>query len=162
MPLIIDNTAAPVLCRPLEHGAAIVMHSTTKYIGGHGTSIGGVIVDGGNFDWEEHADALPDAQHARPQLSRRRLDPGGEAAGSRSPISSRRASRCCAISAPPLRPFNAFLFIQGLETLPLRIREHAATPRRSPTTCTKHPKVTKVIYPGHDDRRGASAAPTLI
>jgi O-acetylhomoserine (thiol)-lyase len=54
VPLIMDNTAAPVLCKPIEHGAAIVLHSTTKYIGGHGTSIGGVLVDGGNFDWEKH------------------------------------------------------------------------------------------------------------
>ena len=59
VPLIVDNTAAPVLCRPIEHGAAIVMHSTTKYIGGHGTSIGGIVVDGGNFDWEKHADRFP-------------------------------------------------------------------------------------------------------
>ncbi|HEY5966164.1 MAG TPA: PLP-dependent transferase, partial [Xanthobacteraceae bacterium] len=59
VPLIMDNTAAPVLCRPLEHGAAIVVHSTTKYIGGHGTSIGGVIVDGGNFDWEAHKKRFP-------------------------------------------------------------------------------------------------------
>src|SRR5579864_1495619 len=59
VPLIMDNTAAPVICRPLDHGAAVVMHSTTKYIGGHGTSIGGIIVDGGNFDWEAHADRFP-------------------------------------------------------------------------------------------------------
>src|SRR5271169_6470710 len=59
VPLIVDNTAAPVLCRPIEHGAAIVMHSTTKYIGGHGTSIGGIVVDGGNFDWEKHAARFP-------------------------------------------------------------------------------------------------------
>src|SRR5271156_3243244 len=59
VPLIMDNTAAPILCRPLDHGAAVVMHSTTKYIGGHGTSIGGIIVDGGNFDWEKHADRFP-------------------------------------------------------------------------------------------------------
>src|ERR1700688_3012354 len=59
IPLIMDNTAAPVICRPFRHGAAIVVHSTTKYIGGHGTSIGGLIVDGGNFDWERHADRFP-------------------------------------------------------------------------------------------------------
>ncbi|HYM31605.1 MAG TPA: PLP-dependent transferase, partial [Candidatus Cybelea sp.] len=59
VPLIMDNTASPIICRPLDHGAAIVMHSTTKYIGGHGTSIGGVLVDGGNFDWEKHADRFP-------------------------------------------------------------------------------------------------------
>ena len=81
VPLIIDNTAAPVLCRPIEHGAAIVMHSTTKYIGGHGTSIGGIIVDGGNFDWEKHADRFPLLEPARPELSRRGVDAGGEAAG---------------------------------------------------------------------------------
>jgi O-acetylhomoserine/O-acetylserine sulfhydrylase-like pyridoxal-dependent enzyme len=59
IPLIMDNTACPVLCKPIEHGAAIVMHSTTKYIGGHGTSIGGIVVDGGNFDWERHAARFP-------------------------------------------------------------------------------------------------------
>src|SRR5258707_9139337 len=59
VPLIIDNTARPVICRPLDHGAAVVMHSTTKYIGGHGTSIGGIVIDGGNFDWEKHADRFP-------------------------------------------------------------------------------------------------------
>ena len=62
VPLIMDNTAAPILCRPLEHGAAIVVHSTTKYIGGHGTSIGGIIVDGGNFDWAAHKTRFPDPQ----------------------------------------------------------------------------------------------------
>ena len=81
VPLIMDNTAAPVICRPLDHGAAIVMHSTTKYIGGHGTSIGGIIVDGGNFDWEAHADRFPLLNQPDPSLSRRGLDPGGEAAG---------------------------------------------------------------------------------
>src|SRR6266702_7403693 len=59
VPLIMDNTAAPVLCRPLDHGAAVVMHSTTKYVGGHGTSIGGIVVDGGNFDWAAHAKRFP-------------------------------------------------------------------------------------------------------
>ena len=59
MPLIVDNTAAPIICRPLEHGAAVVMYSTTKYIGGHGTSIGGLVIDGGNFDWQAHAERFP-------------------------------------------------------------------------------------------------------
>ena len=59
VPLIVDNTAAPILCKPIEHGAAVVVHSTTKYIGGHGTSIGGLIVDGGNFDWEAHGERFP-------------------------------------------------------------------------------------------------------
>jgi O-acetylhomoserine (thiol)-lyase len=59
VPLIVDNTAAPVICRPLDHGAAVVVHSTTKYIGGHGTSVGGIIIDGGSFDWEKHAERFP-------------------------------------------------------------------------------------------------------
>ena len=81
VPLIMDNTAAPMLCRPLEHGAAIVVHSTTKYIGGHGTSIGGMHRRRRQFRLGSACRALPDAEHARSQLSRRGLDRGGEAAG---------------------------------------------------------------------------------
>ena len=80
IPLIMDNTACPVLCKPIEHGAAIVMHSTTKYIGGHGTSIGGIVVDGGNFDWEKHAEPLSDVEHARPELPRCCMDTGRQTA----------------------------------------------------------------------------------
>ena len=126
VPLIVDNTAAPVLCRPLDHGAAVVMHSTTKYIGGHGTSIGGIVVDGGNFDWEKHAARFPLLEPARPQLPRRGMDPGDQAHGAgglyhqdagdfaarsrradepvqRLPVSSRGSRRChcgCARTAP--------------------------------------------------------------
>ena len=80
IPLIVDNTAAPILSRPLEHGAAIVVYSATKYLGGHGNSIGGLIVDGGNFDWEAHPRAPAGAEHAGSELSRRGLDRSGEAA----------------------------------------------------------------------------------
>ena len=69
-----DNTAAPILCKPLEHGAAVVMHSTTKFIGGHGTSIGGIVVDGGNFDWEAGGDRFPTLNTPGPELPRRGLD----------------------------------------------------------------------------------------
>ena len=69
VPLIVDNTAAPILCKPIEHGAAVVVHSTTKYIGGHGTSIGGIIVDGGNFDWEAHGERFPMMTQPGPLLS---------------------------------------------------------------------------------------------
>ena len=69
VPLIMDNTAAPMICRPLEHGAAIVVHSTTKYIGGHGTSIGGIIVDGGNFDWTAHRQRFPTLNEPDPARS---------------------------------------------------------------------------------------------
>ena len=122
VPLIMDNTAAPLMCRPFDHGAAIVVYSTTKYIGGHGTSIGGMIVDGGNFDWEAKG-ALPDANDAGSLLSRRDLDRGGEAigAGRLYPRARTALQRDLGMS---MSPFNAFQFIQGLETLPLRMREH--------------------------------------
>ena len=81
VPLIMDNTAARCCAGRSSMAPPIVVYSTTKYIGGHGTSIGGMLVDGGNFDWEKHADALPAAEPAGPQLSRRGVDPGGEAAG---------------------------------------------------------------------------------
>ncbi len=81
VPLIVDNTAAPILCRPLDHGAAVVVYSTTKYIGGHGTSIGGAIIDGGNFDWEKFPRPAAGVEYAGPFLPRRRLGRGGEAAG---------------------------------------------------------------------------------
>ena len=105
-----------------DHGAAIVVYSTTKYIGGHGTSIGGMIVDGGNFDWEANADRFPTAEHARPQLPRRGVDRGGEADRADRLHHQAPARCCCAISARRCRPFNAFQFLQGLETLPLRMR----------------------------------------
>ena len=103
IPLIVDNTAAPILARPLDHGAAIVVYSTTKFIGGHGTSIGGVIVDGGNFDWEkfpERQPALntPDPSYHGAVWTRR------SSRSVRSPISSKRARPCCAISARRCRP----------------------------------------------------------
>ena len=81
VPLIMDNTAAPVLCRPLDHGAAVVMHSTTKYIGGHGTSIGGIVVDGGNFDWEKHADRFPLLNQPDPAYHGAVWTRGGQADG---------------------------------------------------------------------------------
>ena len=80
VPLIVDNTAAPLIARPLEHGAAIVVYSATKYIGGHGTSIGGVIVDGGNFPWEQHAARFPLLTAAGPGLQRRHLARGRQTA----------------------------------------------------------------------------------
>jgi len=82
VPLIMDNTAAPVICRPFDHGAAIVMHSTTKFIGGHGTSIGGIVVDGGNFDWEKHADRFPLLNQPDPSYHGAVLSPAALAPGS--------------------------------------------------------------------------------
>ena len=81
IPLIMDNTAAPILCRPLDHGATISVHSTTKFIGGHGTSIGGIIVDSGKFDWEKHADRFPMLNTPDPSYHGRGVDRGRQAAG---------------------------------------------------------------------------------
>src|SRR5450759_2154036 len=103
VPLIMDNTAAPVLCRPLDHGAAIVLHSTTKYIGGHGTSIGGILIDGGNFDWGKHKDRFPKLNTPDPSYHGAWVDRGSEAAGAnclhhQSPSHS--AARCWRADEP--------------------------------------------------------------
>ncbi len=121
MPLVVDNTFAPLLSRPIEHGADIVIHSATKWIGGHGTAIGGVVVDSGKFDWA-----------ASPRFKADFVDPDPSYHGvsytdafGRWRSSSSCGSRCCATSGPALSPFNSFLFLQGLETLPLRIERHS-------------------------------------
>ena len=98
VPLIMDNTACPVICRPLDHGAAIVMYSTTKYIGGHGTSIGGMIIDGGNFDWEAHKERFRPSTN-RTRATTARCGPKPSNRWARSPISFAPASSCCATSA---------------------------------------------------------------
>ena len=123
VPLIMDNTATPVLCRPLEHGAAIVMHSATKYIGGHGNSIGGVIVDGGNFDWEARKERFPMLNEPDPSYHGAVWT---EAVKPLGPIAYILRARVILMRdlGSAISPFNAFLFIQGLETLPLRMRAH--------------------------------------
>src|ERR1700755_1844308 len=125
VPLIVDNTAAPVLCRPLDHGAAIVMHSTTKYIGGHGTSIGGIVVDGGNFDWEKHADRFPLLNQPDPSYHGAVWTQAVKPMGPVAYIINARVTRRRDIGAAA-SPFNSFLHIQGLETLPLRMRVQCA------------------------------------
>ncbi len=146
VPLIVDNTAAPVLCRPLDHGAAIVMYSTTKYIGGHGTSIGGVVVDGGNFDWEKHADRFPLLNQPDPSYHGAVWTQAVKPLGPIAYILKMRVTLLRDLGAP-MSPFNAFLFIQGLETLPLRMRAHCANAAAVAKFLSEHPKVTRVIYP---------------
>ncbi len=148
VPLIMDNTASPVLCQPLKHGAAIVMHSTTKYIGGHGTSIGGVIVDGGNFDWEKHADRFPMLNTPDPSYHGAVWTQAVKPLGPIAYIIKARVTLLRDIGAA-MSPFNAFMFIQGLETLAAAHRAPiAAMPRRWRNILSKHPKITKVIFPG--------------
>jgi O-acetylhomoserine (thiol)-lyase len=147
VPLIMDNTACPVLCQPLKHGAAIVMHSTTKYIGGHGTSIGGIIVDGGNFDWEKHADRFPMLNTPDPSYHGAVWTQAVKPLGPIAYIIKARVTLLRDIGAA-MSPFNAFMFIQGLETVALRMRQHCENTVIVAEYLAKHPKVTKVIFPG--------------
>jgi O-acetylhomoserine (thiol)-lyase len=142
LPLIVDNTfASPYLCRPIEHGADIVIHSATKFIGGHGTAIGGVIVDSGRFDWGAGKHPLytePDAAYH----GLRYADLGEQAYILRARVSLLRDL------GGALSPFNAFLFIQGLETLHLRMERHSANALAVARYLEQHPKVEWVTYPG--------------
>ena len=147
VPLIVDNTAAPILARPFDHGAAVVVHSTTKYIGGHGTSIGGIIIDGGNFDWAAHPDRFPSLNTPDPSYHGAIWTEAAKPLGPIAYILKARVTLLRDIGAA-LSPFNAFQFIQGLETLPLRIKAHAANAKAVAEYLAEHPKVTKVIYPG--------------
>ena len=146
IPLIVDNTAAPVICKPFDHGAAISMHSTTKYIGGHGTSIGGIIVDSGNFDWEAHPERQPALNNPDPSH-------GGavwtEAVKPLGPIAYILKARTTILRdmGAAMSPFNAFMFIQGLETLALRIREHSKNADEIAKFLMSHPKVERVSHP---------------
>ncbi len=159
VPLIVDNTACPVLCRPLEHGAAVVVYSATKYIGGHGTSIGGLLVDGGNFDWEAHAERFPGLTQPDPSYHGAVWT---EAVKPLGPIAYALKARVTLLRdlGAALSPFNAFQFIQGLETLPLRMREHCRNAAAVADFLAAHPKVARVTYPGLMDgepRRRADA-----
>jgi len=157
VPLIVDNTAAPILARPLDHGAAIVVHSTTKYIGGHGTSIGGIIIDGGTFDWAAHPDRFPSLNTPDPSYHGAVWTEAAKPLGPIAYILKARVTLLRDIGAA-LSPFNAFQFIQGLETLPLRIKAHTANAKAVADYLAEHPKVAKVIYPGFatgEDKRRA-------
>jgi O-acetylhomoserine (thiol)-lyase len=159
VPLIVDNTASPLIARPLAHGAAVVVYSATKYIGGHGTSIGGLIIDGGNFPWEQHAERFPlltkpdEAYHGAVWT---------EAAKPLGPIAYALRARVKLLRdlGAALSPFNAFQLIQGLETLPLRLRQHNTNAIEVANFLAEHPAVSNVIFPGlqtGENRRRAEA-----
>jgi O-acetylhomoserine (thiol)-lyase len=147
VPLIMDNTSCPVLCRPFEHGAAIVVYSTTKYVGGHGTSIGGVLIDGGNFDWEKHADRFPGLNQPDPSYHGAVWTQTVKPLGPIAYIIKARVTLLRDLGAC-MSPFNAFQFIQGLETLPLRMREHCRNANAVVDFLGKHPAITKIYFPG--------------
>ena len=160
VPLIIDNTAAPIIAKPLSQGAHIVVYSTTKYIGGHGTSIGGAIVDGGTFDWEKHAKRFPLLNQPDPSYHGAVWTQAVKPLGPIAYIIRARVILLRDIGAA-VSPFNAFQTLQGLETLPLRIREHNRNALAVVDFLAKHPKVTKVIHPSRQEgeyRRRADAA----
>ena len=157
IPLIMDNTAAPVLCRPLDHGAAIVMYSATKYLGGHGTSMGGVIVDGGTFDWEgAGADRQPALNTPDPSYHGAVWVEAVKPIGPVAYIIKARTTLLRDLGSA-ISPFNAFQVLQGMETLALRMREHSANTAKVADFLNNHPEVTKVIYPtlqeGEEKRR---------
>jgi len=147
VPLIVDNTAAPLLCRPLDHGAAVVMYSTTKYIGGHGTSIGGMIIDGGNFDWEANADRFPLLNQPDPSYHGAIWTEAVKPLGPIAYIIKARVTLLRDIGAA-MSPQNAFQFLQGLETLPLRMERHCENAAKVADFLANHDKVERVIYPG--------------
>jgi len=143
IPFIIDNTfGTPYLIRPFEFGADIVVHSATKFIGGHGTSIGGVIVDSGKFDWEASG-KFPGLTEPDPSYHGIRYT---EALGELAYITKVRVQLLRDTGAA-LSPFNAFLFLQGLETLSLRVERHVSNARKIAEFLQNHPLVTWVNYP---------------
>lgn len=146
IPLIVDNTAAPLLTRPFDYGAAIIVQSLTKYIGGHGTSIGGIIIDGGNFDWTSHPDQQPALNTPDPSYHGAIWS---EAAKPLGPIAYALKARVTVLRdlGGALSPTNAFQFIQGLETLPLRIREHVKNASAVADFLVAHSAVASVNYP---------------
>lgn len=147
IPLIVDNTAAPLLARPFDHGAAVVVYSTTKYIGGHGTSIGGAIIDGGNFDWEAAGARQPALNTPDPSYHGAVWTQATKPLGPVAYIVKARTTLLRDLGAA-LSPFNAFLTLQGLETLPLRIERHSSNAQKVAEFLSKRPEVSRVIYPG--------------
>lgn len=147
LPLIVDNTfATPYLFRPIEHGADVVVHSATKFIGGHGTSMGGVIVDGGRFDWAASG-RFPGLSEPDPSYHGIRFT---QAAGEAAFVTRIRAVLLRDTGAV-LSPFNAFLLLQGLETLSLRVERHVENALKVAAYLSRHPKVERVNHPALPD-----------
>ena len=153
IPLIMDNTAAPVICKPLEHGAAVVIHSLTKYIGGHGTVVGGSIVDGGNFDWT--ADPKRQPLFNTPDDSYGGVVWGKavpELTGANVSFVVRARVTLLRDLGSALAPDNAFGIIQGLETVALRMKQHCSNAEKVLKYLSNHNEIAKVIYPTeHND-----------
>ncbi len=147
IPLMVDNTmASPALCRPIEHGADIVAHSLTKYLGGHGTSIGGILVDSGNFDWEASG-KFPDLVEPDPAYHGLSFTEHFEEQA----FIARARVRILRDLGGCISPMNSFLILQGIETLPLRMERHCENARKVAEFLNQHPEVSWVNYPGLPD-----------
>lgn len=147
IPVIVDNTVAPILVKPIEYGATIVVHSLTKYMGGHGNSLGGIIVDSGKFPWAQQADRFPMLNNPEPSyhgvVYTEALGPAAFIGRART-VPLRNTGSC-------LSPFNAFLILQGIETLPLRMERHCDNAMAVAGYLKDHPSVAWVKYAGLPD-----------
>ena len=151
IPLIVDNTfGTPYVIRPIEHGADVVVHSATKFLGGHGTSLGGVIVDGGSFDWKGNAEKFPTLAKPDPSYHGAVFaDVAGPAA-----FVTRIRAVILRDTGAAISPFNAFILLQGVETLSLRVERHVENALKVVEFLANHPKVKKVNHPSqpsHED-----------
>jgi O-acetylhomoserine (thiol)-lyase len=156
IPLIVDNTmATPVLCKPFNHGANIIIHSLTKFLGGQGNSVGGVIVDGGNFDWSKN-DKFPDLSQPHPSYHGYKFhETFGEMGISYAVVCRFLALRDL---GPAISPFNAFLILNGIETVPLRMKKHSENALEVAKFLKEHDKVSWVNYAGLEDSEYKSLA----
>ncbi len=147
IPLVMDNTACPVICKPIDHGAAIVMHSLTKFIGGHGTTIGGIIVDAGNFDWSVDKERQPNIW--QPDASYHGAVWGDAVpvlTGANIPYIIRARVVLLRDLGSAISPTSAWQIIQGLETVTLRMKQHCENAEKVKNFLLKHEKIEKVIY----------------
>ncbi len=150
IPLIVDNTfATPFLARPIELGADVVVHSATKFLGGHGTSLGGIIVDGGTFPWSEHPDKFPTLAKPDPSYHGAVF---ADVAGAAAFVTRIRAVLLRDTGAT-ISPFNAFILLQGVETLSLRVERHVENALKVVEFLANHPKVSKVNHPSLPDHK---------
>ena len=149
---IVDNTFAPILIRPFEHGADVVVHSATKFIGGHGSSLGGVIVDGGRFDFKANADKFPTIAKPDPSYHGAVF---ADVAGAAAFVTRIRAVLLRDTGAA-ISPFNAWILLQGVESLPLRIERHVQNALRVVDFLASHPRVSRVNHPALESHRDHS------
>ncbi|OZB05444.1 MAG: O-acetylhomoserine aminocarboxypropyltransferase [Idiomarina sp. 34-48-12] len=159
VPLVVDNTVAtPILCQPIALGAHIVVHSLTKYIGGHGTTVGGIIIDGGTFDWVTHSDKFAQFSQPEPAYHGVVYNEAFEAAA----FIARARTVALRNTGAALSPFNAFLILQGLETLELRIERHCENTKKVVDYLQQHPQVAWVNYAGVSNHPNYGLAQKII